>query len=82
MIDVPGKTLKQITKLNLSGLDLKEVPEDVFLCTNLTKLDLSHNQICRIPKEIEKLKKLKVLNISYNQVCICIQFTCFSNFRY
>lgn len=68
MIDVPGKTLKQITKLNLSRLDLKEVPEDIFLCTNLTKLDLSHNQICRIPKEIEKLKKLKVLNISYNQV--------------
>ena len=67
-ININGKTVKQVTKLNLSGLNLKEIPENVFEYTNLTKLVLSNNQIKAIPKDILKLKKLKVLDMANNQI--------------
>lgn len=67
-IDIPGKTLKQITKLDLSNKDLVEFPEDLFKCTNLRKLILSHNKLTHIPKQINVLKKLKVLDLSYNSL--------------
>lgn len=67
-IKIKGKTEKQVTKLNLSGLGLKEFPENLFEYTNLTKLVLSNNQIKVIPKEILKLKKLKVLDLANNEI--------------
>ena len=54
-INFKGKTKKQVTKLNLSGLGLKEFPENVFDYPNLTKLVLSSNKIKVIPKDILKL---------------------------
>lgn len=65
---VKGKTVKQVRKLNLSGLGLSEIPSYVFEYTNLTKLVLSHNSISKIPKEIFKLKKLEVLDLTYNKI--------------
>ena len=67
-IEIKGKTTKQVTKLNLSGLGLKEFPENVFDYPNLTKLVLSNNRIKVIPKEILKLKKLKVLDLANNDI--------------
>lgn len=67
-IEIPGKTLKQITKLDLSNKDLVEFPEDLFECINLRKLILSHNKLTYIPKKINVLKKLKVLDLSYNRI--------------
>lgn len=67
-IKIKGKTIKQVTKLNLSGLGLKEFPENLFEYTNLTKLVLSNNRIKVIPKEILKLKKLKVLDLANNEI--------------
>jgi len=67
-IEVPGKTLKQITKLDLSGKNLKQFPNEIFQCTNLTKLILSNNSIGEIPKEIKQLQKLKVLDLSNNKI--------------
>lgn len=67
-IKIKGKTIKQVTKLNLSGLGLKEFPENLFEYTNLTKLVLSNNRIRVIPKEILKLKKLKVLDLANNEI--------------
>ena len=67
-IKIKGKTEKQVTKLNLSGLGLKEFPENLFEYTNLTKLVLSNNRIKVIPKEILKLKKLKVLDLANNEI--------------
>ena len=70
-IKVKGKTCKQVTKLNLSGCNLKEIPEDLFFAyTNLTKLILSNNRIKIIPKEILRLKKLKVLDLANNDITI------------
>ena len=69
-IEIKGKTKKQVTKLNLSGRDLKEIPENVFEYSNLTKLVLSNNRIKVIPKEILRLKKLKVLDLANNNISV------------
>ena len=67
-IKIKGKTEKQVTKLNLSGLGLKEFPENLFDYTNLTKLVLSNNRIKVIPKDILRLKKLKALDLANNEI--------------
>ena len=67
-IEIKGKTIKQVTKLNLSGLGLKDFPENLFEYANLTKLVLSNNRIKVIPKEIIRLKKLKVLDLANNEI--------------
>jgi hypothetical protein len=67
-IEVQGKTLKQITKLDLSNKKLKQIPEEIFQCTNLTKLILCNNSIAEVPQEIKLLKKLKVLDLSNNRI--------------
>lgn len=67
-IEIKGKTTKQVTKLNLSGLGLKEFPENIFEYTNLTKLVLSNNRIKVVPKEILNLKHLKVLDLANNEI--------------
>jgi hypothetical protein len=59
---------KQISKLDLSNLNLKEIPQEVFELKNLKKLDLSNNQLKTIPKEISNLKQLEVLDISNNNI--------------
>ena len=69
-IIIKGKTKKQVTKLNLSGLGLKEFPENLFDYPNLTKLVLCNNRIKVIPKEILKLKKLKVLDLANNEIAV------------
>lgn len=69
-INIKGKTNKQVTKLNLSGLELKEFPENVFDYPNLTKLVLSNNRIKVIPKVILKLKKLKVMDLANNEISV------------
>ena len=48
--------------LNLSHLDLREIPDAVFDLKNLTELDLAGNRICSIPEAVRsKLPKLKTL---------------------
>ena len=54
--------------LDLSWLDLEEIPKEVFELTNLTRLDLFDNQIVEIPSEIAKLKNLTELILYYNQI--------------
>lgn len=68
MKDILGKTYKQVTSLNFSNQQLKRIPREVFLCTNLRKLNLEGNCLKQIPKELFNLKKLKVLNLANNQL--------------
>lgn len=54
-------------KLDLSGQQLKKVPDYVFKLTNLEELDISNNQITgNLPAEIGNLKSLKALNANNN----------------
>ena len=40
-----GRNLLKITKLDLSGQELEEIPEYVYQCRNLRKLILHENNI-------------------------------------
>ena len=60
-IEIKGKTIKQVKKLNLSGKNLKVIPQNVYQYTNLEKLDLSNNRIETIPSDILKLRKLRTV---------------------
>ncbi len=52
--------------LDLSGLNLSEIPDEVFKYTWLIELNISHNQIKYISSRIILLQKLKFFDISYN----------------
>jgi predicted DNA-binding WGR domain protein len=52
------------TKLDLSDLNLKEVPDAVFELTNLKELHLDGNLLTNLPDAIKQLKNLEKLNIS------------------
>lgn len=67
-IKIKGKTIKQVTKLNLSHKNLKTIPDNVYQYANLEKLDLSYNRIEVIPQEILKLKKLRTLDLAFNNL--------------
>jgi Leucine-rich repeat (LRR) protein len=61
-------TEEKLTKLDLSGLELEEVPPEIGKCTHLVKLDLSNNQITSIPEVIGQLLNLEWLLLSANQI--------------
>jgi len=55
--------------LDLSGQNLKRVPNEVFEKTNLEELDLSDNEIeGAIQAEVRHLTKLRVLDLSNNKM--------------
>ncbi len=54
-------------KLDLSGQQLKKVPDYVFELENLKELDISNNQITgNLPAEIGNLKNLQILKANNN----------------
>lgn len=79
MIEIARDRIKQAKKngwasLDLSGLNLTELPKELFELTRLTKLVLGKyrtpqkNYIKMIPKEISYLTALEVLDLTDNQV--------------
>ncbi|MCZ2845345.1 MAG: hypothetical protein O2U61_02435 [Candidatus Bathyarchaeota archaeon] len=54
--------------LDLSGLGLQELPEDVKCLTFLFELDISFNNFFLFPEEIGFLENLQFLNCSNNQL--------------
>lgn len=53
--------------LDLSGQELKEIPDYVFNKTDIQKLDLSNNNLGgSLQAEVRQLQNLKVLNLSDN----------------
>lgn len=60
--------LSKIQYLDLSRLNLTELPKELFLCTGLAYLHLEGNHLKTIPPEIGFLKKLCVLNLKCNQL--------------
>ena len=59
---------KRWTKLRLSKLGLKEIPEALFKLTALQSLSLSSNSISLIPESIGNLTTLQSLNINNNKI--------------
>ncbi|MEM8720468.1 MAG: COR domain-containing protein [Cyanobacteria bacterium P01_G01_bin.39] len=56
------------TELDLSGMELTEIPEAIANLTQLQRLDLSFNQIREIPEAITNLSQLQILNLSLNHI--------------
>ena len=60
--------LSQMLSIDLSYLNIRALPKELWQFTSLAVLDLSHNQLASVPPEINQLKELKFLNIGYNQL--------------
>jgi len=56
------------TNLDLHGLGLSEIPENLSKLTNLKRLVLEGNQIATLPENLSKLTNLRVLHLSDNQI--------------
>jgi Leucine-rich repeat (LRR) protein len=60
---------KEQTFINLSRLDLPDLPDNLFDETwAVTKLDLSFNQLTQLPSSIEKLQNLRELWVNNNNL--------------
>jgi internalin A len=59
---------EQREKLDLSEMDLSELPESIGNLTNLKHLNLSRNQLNALPESIGNLTKLTHLYLSRNQL--------------
>ncbi len=57
---------KDVTYLDISGLDLTSMPKNTYKFVNLKGIFLANNKIKELPNEIKSLKKLNWLNISSN----------------
>ncbi|MTJ07413.1 COR domain-containing protein [Anabaena sp. UHCC 0204] len=55
-------------KLDLSDMELTEIPEEIVSLTQLQLLDLSNNQLTVIPDAIASLTQLQELDLSNNQL--------------
>lgn len=53
------------TELNLSELNLNDVPVEIGQCLSLTSLNLRHNKLKSLPPHIGNLLKLRILDIRF-----------------
>ncbi|MEG4583161.1 leucine-rich repeat domain-containing protein [Microcoleus sp. MON1_C5] len=63
---------KNLIELDLSWLNLEELPPEIVNCTHLTRLNLSHNKITSIPDVLGQLSNLTSLDLGNNYIT-CIQ---------
>lgn len=59
---------KQLSRLDLDGLDLTVIPGEVLELTGLHELNLMYNQLTELPREIARLENLKDLNLTCNRL--------------
>ena len=70
---------EKLTQLDLSGLDLEELPGEIGKCTQLETLllgekfyeekrELVRNKLTEFPDAVLQLTNLKILNLSENQI--------------
>ena len=69
-VNILGKEydIATTTELDLSYKNLTEIPESVFLLTNLQYLYLHYNNLTYIPESFSVLTKLHYLQLSYNNL--------------
>ena len=71
----PGEVISRIDKargrggrLDLTGIGLTKVPDEVWTMTDLTDLQLSNNKITRIPDDVGNLRELERLGLAGNRL--------------
>ncbi|KAL1464917.1 hypothetical protein WDU94_004522 [Cyamophila willieti] len=60
--------LTSLQELNVSGVELNLIPEDIGNLVFLEVFDVSYNRLNKLPDSMSKLSSLKVLNVSYNNL--------------
>lgn len=60
--------MTHLNKLDLSGNQIKGLPENIGNLTNLKHLNLSHNQIATLPPSLGHLKNLRHLDLRNNNL--------------
>jgi len=69
LLQVIEKAAKdEVTRLDLSGKELTELPAEIGQLVNLQRLNLSGNQLTTLPPEIGQLVNLQYLNLSSNKL--------------
>jgi Leucine-rich repeat (LRR) protein len=54
--------------LDLSCLNITEIPKELFELNEIYEIDLSYNNINTIPDSLLELKKIQKLNFSFNYI--------------
>lgn len=67
-LEAAKKAPEKVVRLNLQGHDLKSIPSDLCLFSNLQELDLSHNSIKSIDVGFSCPTALKRLYLNHNQI--------------
>ncbi|WP_170982800.1 leucine-rich repeat domain-containing protein [Dyadobacter frigoris] len=57
-----------VKRINLSGLDLKVIPDQIYRFRNLEELDLQGNEISVVHLQMNRLPKLFKIDLSSNQL--------------
>src|SRR5579875_118167 len=57
----------QLIALHLCGLELAQIPSEVWQLSSLLLLYLSNNHLSTLPAEVSKLLALQTLDLSYNR---------------
>ena len=68
-VSLISKTIElmpSVERLDLRGLGLEYLPENIGILKNLTDLDLQSNKLTTLPKSIENLDKLEALFLDRN----------------
>lgn len=60
--------IKNETRLNISHMNLIELPKEIGNLRNLKYLYINHNSLKKIPKQIKQLANLEVLEIDRNEL--------------
>lgn len=65
---VNSKDSLKVKRINLSGLNLKVIPETIYRFPNLEELDLQGNEISVVHLQMDRLPKLFKIDLSSNQL--------------
>lgn len=57
----------RITTLTISGNNRRELPDSLFMCTNLEELELVNWKLDKLPRKLNRLTKLRQVTILNNQ---------------
>ena len=65
-IDTAIKEAAEIKRLDLSGLGLESLPDELGLLNDLVILNLANNKLTELPQNFSSLKKLNNLDLRRN----------------
>ncbi|PIU61558.1 hypothetical protein COX58_01330 [archaeon CG_4_10_14_0_2_um_filter_Archaea_38_6] len=68
LLELPDASFAGIKEINLSFMNLSEIPEQIYKLKDLEILKLYNNNLEEIPEKIFELKNLRVLDLGRNKI--------------